>query len=70
MGDVAHGDDPAQEKIERRQVLTFRDLAREYVEMAQKRHKRGAEEKRIVEKDLVPVLGHRLLTDCDSTTVS
>jgi integrase len=63
MGDVAHGEDPAQEKIERRQVLTFRDLAREYVEMAQRRHKRWTEEKRIIEKDLVPILGHRLLTE-------
>lgn len=63
MGDVAQGDDPGQEKIERRQVLTFRDLGREYIEMAQRRHKRWPEEKRIIEKDLVPVLGHRPLTD-------
>lgn len=63
MGDVADGDDPAQEKIERRQIQTFSDLAREYVEMAEKRHKRWSEEKRIIDKDLTPVLGHRLLTD-------
>lgn len=63
MGDVAHGNDPAQDKIERRQVLTLSDLGREYTEMAQRRHKRWTEQKRIIEKDLVPVLGHRLLTD-------
>jgi hypothetical protein len=63
MGDVAHGNNPAQERIERRQVLTFTDLGREYIEMAQRRHKRWTEEKRIIEKHLVPVLGHRLLTD-------
>lgn len=63
MGDVADGDDPAQAKIERRQVKTFTDLAREYVDMAEKRHKRWTEEKRIIYKDLTPVLGHRLLTD-------
>ena len=51
MGDIAHGDDPAQEKIERRQVLTFRDLGREYIEMAERWHKRWTEEKRIIEKD-------------------
>jgi integrase len=63
MGDVAQGDDPAQEKLDRREVKTFRDLAREYIEFAEKRHKSWAEEKRIINKDLVPVLGHRLLTD-------
>lgn len=62
-GDVAGGDDPAQEKLERRQVKTFSDLAREYIDMAEKRHKRWTEEKRVINKELTPILGHRLLTD-------
>jgi integrase len=63
MGDVAHGDDPAQNKQERRDALTFKYLTKSYLEMAQKRHRRWDEAERIIKKDLLPEFGHRLLTD-------
>ena len=57
------GDDPAQDKQERRDALTFKYLAKSYLEMARRRHRRWDEEERIVNKDLVPEFGHRLLID-------
>ena len=39
LGDVARGDDPAQDKQVRRDAETFRGLAQAYLEMAQKRHR-------------------------------
>jgi hypothetical protein len=63
LGDVARGDDPAQDKQERRDAETFRGLANAYLEMAQKRHRRWKEEERIINKDLLPDFGHRLLAD-------
>jgi hypothetical protein len=41
----------------------FRDLATAYLEMAEKRHRSWREEKRIIDKDLLPVLGFRRLAD-------
>ena len=63
MGDVAHGDDPAQDKQEQREAETFRGLAKAYLEIAEKRHRSWKEEKRIIDKDLLPDLGFRLLAD-------
>jgi integrase len=63
LGDVARGDDPAQDKQERRDAETFRGLANAYLEMAQKRHRSWKEEERIINKDLLPDFGHRLLVD-------
>lgn len=63
LGDVARGDDPAQDKQERRDAETFRGLAKAYLEMAQKRHRSWKEEERIINKDLLPDFGHRLLAD-------
>ena len=63
MGDVAHGDDPAQDKQERRDAETFNGLAKSYLEVAEKRHRSWKEEKRIIDKDLLPDLGFRLLVD-------
>ena len=63
LGDVARGDDPAQDKQERLDGEAFRDLAKAYLEMARKRHRSWKEEERIINKDLLPVLGFRLLTD-------
>src|SRR4029453_7197908 len=54
LGDVARGDDPAQDKQERRDAESFRGLANAYLEVAEKRHRSWAEEKRIIEKDLLP----------------
>ncbi len=63
LGDVARGDDPAQDKQERRDAETFRGLAKAYLELAQKRHRSWKEEERIINKDLLPDFGHRLLVD-------
>ena len=63
LGDVARGDDPAQDKQERRDAETFRGLAQAYLEMAEKRHRGWKEEARIINKDLLPEFGHRLLVD-------
>ena len=63
LGDVARGDDPVQDKQERRDAETFRGLAQAYLEMAQKRHRSWKEEERIINKDLLPEFGHRLLVD-------
>jgi hypothetical protein len=63
MGDVAHGDDPAQDKQERRDALTFKHLATSYLDMAKKRHRRWGEAERIINKDLLLELGRRLLVD-------
>jgi hypothetical protein len=63
LGDVARGDDPAQDKQERRDAETFRGLAKAYMEMAEKRHRSWKEEERIINKDLLPDFGHRLLAD-------
>jgi len=63
IGQAADGDDPAQAKQEQLKGELFRDLATAYVEMAEKRHRSWREEKRIIDKDLVPVLGFRRLAD-------
>jgi site-specific recombinase XerD len=63
MGDVAQGDDPAEDKQERREAETFRSLATAYLEVAEKRHGSWREEQRIIETDLVPAFGFRLLAD-------
>ncbi len=63
LGDVAHGDDPAEDKQRRRDALRFSDLAEDYLEMARKRHRRWDEEERIINKDLLPAFSWRLLTD-------
>lgn len=63
MGDVAHGDDPAQDKQARRDAETFKGLAKAYLEVAEKRHRSWKEEKRIIDKDLLPEFGFRLLAD-------
>jgi site-specific recombinase XerD len=38
-------------------------LAKAYLEMAEKRHRRWDEAERIINKDLLPEFGHRLLID-------
>ena len=63
LGDVARGDDPAQDKQERRDAETFRGLAKAYLEVAQRRHRSWKEEERIINKDLLPDFGYRLLAD-------
>src|SRR5262249_53732965 len=63
LGDVARGTDPAEEKQVQREGLRFKDLAKDYLEVAEKRHRRWTEEKRIIEKDLLPTLSWRLLSD-------
>lgn len=63
MGDVAHGDDPAQDKQARREAETFKGLVKAYLEVAEKRHRSWKEEKRIIDKDLLPEFGFRLLAD-------
>jgi integrase len=63
MGDVAQGDDPAQDKQEQREAETFRGLTKAYLEVAEKRHRSWKEEKRIIDKDLLPEFGARLLAD-------
>ncbi len=63
IGQAADGQDPAQEKQEQLKGELFRDLATAYLEMAEKRHRSWREEKRIIDKDLLPVLGFRRLAD-------
>src|SRR2546427_4501273 len=63
LGDVARGEDPAEDKQARRDAESFRGLAKAYTEFAEKRHRSWAEEKRIIEKDLLPAFGVRRLVD-------
>jgi integrase len=63
LGDVARGEDPAEDKQARREAESFRGLAKAYLEVAEKRHRSWAEEKRIIEKDLLPAFGFRQLVD-------
>ena len=63
LGQAADGEDPAQDKQEQLKGELFRDLATAYLEMAEKRHRSWREEKRIIDKDLLPVLEFRRLAD-------
>jgi len=63
LGKAADGEDPAQDKRDQLKGELFRDLASAYLEMAEKRHRSWREEKRIIDKDLLPVLGFRRLVD-------
>jgi integrase len=63
LGKAADGEDPAQDKRDQLKGELFRDLATAYLEMAEKRHRSWREEKRIIDKDLLPVLGFRRLVD-------
>jgi integrase len=63
LGDVAHGEDPAEDKQARRDAETFRGLAKSYLEYAEQRHRSWKEAKRIIDKDLLPVFSPRLLVD-------
>lgn len=63
IGQAADGEDPAHDKQELLKGETFRDLATSYLELAEKRHRSWKEEKRIVDKDILPVLGFHRLAD-------
>jgi len=63
IGQAADGGDPAGEKQEHFKGESFRDLAKAYLEMAEKRHRSWKEEQRIIDKDLLPMLAFRLLDD-------
>jgi integrase len=63
IGRAADGGDPAGEKQEHLNGESFRELAKAYLEMAEKRHRSWKEEQRIINKDLLPVLAFRLLND-------
>src|SRR5262245_53353793 len=63
LGKAADGEDPAQDKRDQLKGELFRELATAYLEMAEKRHRSWREEKRIIDKDLLPVLGFRRLVD-------
>ena len=63
LGKAADGEDPAQDKRDQLKGELFRDLASAYIEIAEKRHRSWREEKRIIDKDLLPVLGFRRLVD-------
>ncbi len=58
--DVAHGKDPQLEKIQLREGGTFGELVDEFLEkyVTAKKLRRGAETKRILEKEFVPELRH------------
>ena len=63
LGKAADGEDPAQDKRDLLKGELFRELATAYLEMAEKRHRSWREEKRIIDKDLLPVLGFQRLVD-------
>jgi integrase len=63
LGKAADGEDPAQDKRDLLKGELFRELATAYLEMAEKRHRSWREEKRIIDKDLLPVLGFQRLAD-------
>jgi integrase len=63
LGKAADGEDPAKDKRELLKGELFRELATAYLEMAEKRHRSWREEKRIIDKDLLPVLGFQRLID-------
>ena len=55
LGKAADGEDPAKDKRELLKGELFRELATAYLEMAEKRHRSWREEKRIIDKDLLPI---------------
>ena len=63
LGKAADGEDPAQDKRDLLKGELFRELATAYLEMAEKRHRSWREEKRIIDKDLLPLLGFQRLAD-------
>jgi integrase len=63
IGQAADGADPAGDKQEHLKGETFRDLAKAYIEMAEKRHRSWKEEQRIINKDLLPVFSFRPLNE-------
>ena len=63
LGSVAVGEDPAEEKVLKREGLRFRDLSDKYLEMVDRRFRSAAEERRMINKDLLPALGWKLLID-------
>jgi integrase len=63
LGQVADGKDPAQHKQDQLKGELFRDLAAAYIADAEKKHRRWREEKRIIDKDLLPVLGFLRVVD-------
>lgn len=63
LGDVAHGNDPAQEKQELRGARVFSDLYDAYAKNSKPTRRRWDEEERIIEKDLLPALKNRPLVE-------
>jgi integrase len=70
MGDVARGEDPAEERQERREGLTFGDLWKLYLERYAKAHKRSwAYDEGLAKHDLLPVWKHRKISDLTRSDV-
>ena len=69
LGDVVGGNDPAQDRQDRRAILSFKDVVSRYLEMADRKHRSVGEERRIAEKDLVPAWGSWPVTDVKRTHV-
>ncbi len=62
--DVAHGNDPQEEKVAERNAETFADLAEEYLERhARMKKRRWVEDERILERDLLPFWKSRKAKD-------
>ncbi len=60
LAQVADGLDPAADKIARRQALTFRELANEYLEKHAKANKRSwKKDESILNRDVLPRIGDR-----------
>ena len=66
LGDVAHGKDPVQERQERRQAPTMKDLAADYIErhaIPNKRPSSIKDDRSMLEKNILPNLANNKVKD-------
>ena len=61
LADVRDGKDPAQERLEGLAAPTVADLVERFLRDHSSKKKTGAEDRRNLEKDILPVLGRRLV---------
>lgn len=63
LGAVAHGEDPAAERAEKRAANTFAEVVQEWLRRDQAGNRSSGEVARIMERDVIPVLGKRAMAD-------
>ncbi|HUX80683.1 MAG TPA: site-specific integrase [Alphaproteobacteria bacterium] len=72
LGGIAHGEDPAAQKKENKELPLIKDLAHDYLErhaQSKKRPKSYKEDKRMIEKIIVPSLGNQQVKHISRRTI-